>query len=233
MRAKVLLPSANDSKKGCLSQLQLEKIRRLVTSDENIAEVQQEEQNRTGTGPIQQVTEQHIVQNKENERRGEENTELLISYDNFDAVEKQSIFEKIVELMQKGNLPNHQNLKRIDRVRLKEKSKLVDEVLDSVQTSNITEDNKLVKCGALVITQMLGIKEIKNKKKEQPFWKRRLESNINALRKVLRVTERWKTRMLTKENQKTRLDHLYRVKGKGIKEQLKDLINGFKQTLPL
>ena len=198
-------------KKGCLSQLQLEEIRRLVTSDENIAEVQQEEQNRTGTGPIQQVTEQHIVPNKENERRGEENTELLINYDNFDAVEKQSIPEKIVELMKKGNLPNHQNLKRIDRVRLKEKSKLVDEVLDSVQTSNITEDNKLVKCGALVITQLLGIKVIKNTKKEEPFWKRRIELNINALWKDISLIERLETGMLRKESQKTRLDHLYRV----------------------
>ena len=84
--------------------------------------------------------------------------------------------------MKKDNLPNPQNLSRIDRLRLKEKTKLVDEVIDSLQTSNITEDNKLVKCVALVITQLLGIKEVKNEKKEEPFWKRRIESNINALR---------------------------------------------------
>ena len=40
--------------------------------------------------------------------------------------------------MKKDNLPKPQNLGRIDRVRLKEKTKLVDEVIDSVQTSNIT-----------------------------------------------------------------------------------------------
>ena len=93
---------------------------------------------------------------------------------NIVTVEKQTILEKIVELMNKDNLPNPQNLRKIDRVRLKEKTKLVDEVLSSVQTSNITEDKKLVKCGALVITQLLGIKEIRNKKKEEPFWKRRI-----------------------------------------------------------
>ena len=71
-------------------------------------------------------------------------------------------------------MPDPKNLRRIDRVRLKEKAKLVDEVLDFVQTSNITEDNQLVKCGAFVITQLLGIKEIRNKKKEEPFWKRRI-----------------------------------------------------------
>ena len=51
---------------------------------------------------------------------------------NIVTVEKQTILEKIVELMNKDNLPNPQNLRRIDRVRLKEKTKLVDEVLDSV-----------------------------------------------------------------------------------------------------
>ena len=52
-------------------------------------------------------------------------------------------------------------------VRFKEKIQLMDEIIDSVQTSNITEDNKIVKCGALVITQLLGIKETKNKKNEE------------------------------------------------------------------
>ena len=77
---------------------------------------------------------------------------LLINYNNIDTIEKQTILEKIVELMKKDNLPNPQNLRRIDRVRLKEMTKLMDEVIDSVQISNITEDNKLVKCGALVIS---------------------------------------------------------------------------------
>ena len=89
-------------------------------------------QNRISTEPIQKVTEQHIAQNEEDEGRSEENSELLINYDNIDTVEKQTIFEKIAELMKKDNLPNPQNLRRIDKVRLKEKTKLVDEVLDSV-----------------------------------------------------------------------------------------------------
>ena len=99
----------------------------------------------------------------------------MINYDNIDTAEKQNILEKLVELMKKDNLPNPQNLRRIDRVSLKEKTKLVDEVMDSVQTSNITEDNKLTKFATLVINQLLGIKEIKNKKKEESFCKRRTE----------------------------------------------------------
>ena len=46
-----------------MSQLQLEERRRLVESGENNAEAQLEEQYRTGTEPIRQVTEQHVAEN--------------------------------------------------------------------------------------------------------------------------------------------------------------------------
>ena len=39
--------------------------------------------------------------------------------------------------MKKDNLSNSQNLRRTDRVRLKEKTKLVEVVIDSAQTSGI------------------------------------------------------------------------------------------------
>ena len=90
-------------KKGWLPQLQLEEIRRLVESGENNFEAQQEEQNRTGTETLQQVTEQRIAKNEQDEGRGEENAELFI---NIDLVEKQNILGKIVEPTKKDNLPN-------------------------------------------------------------------------------------------------------------------------------
>ena len=68
------------------------------------------------------MPEQHFAQNEQDEGRIKENAELLISNDNIDTVEKQNLLEKIVELMKKDNLPNPQNLRRIDRVRLKEKT---------------------------------------------------------------------------------------------------------------
>ena len=43
------------------------------------------------------------------------------------------------------------------------------EVIDSVHTNTITKENNLVKCRTLVITKMLGIKEIKNNRKEKPL----------------------------------------------------------------
>ena len=64
--------------------------------------------------------------------------------------------------------------------------------MDSVPTSNISKGNKLLKCGALVVTQLLGMKEIKNKKKEESFCKRRIESKTNVFRKDVSLIEKWK-----------------------------------------
>ena len=57
-----------------------------------------------------------------------------------------------------------------------------------------------------------------NKKQEEgPFWKKRIESNINALHKNVSLIERWKIGMLRKEHQKARPDCLYRDKSEEYK----------------
>ena len=99
-------------KKGWLSQLQLEERWRLAESHENNFEAQQDVKNRTGTEPIQTMIEQHIAQNEEDKRTGEENPELLRNYDNIDTVEKQKLLQKNVELMKKDNLPNPKKPKK-------------------------------------------------------------------------------------------------------------------------
>ena len=67
---------------------------------------------------------------------------------------------------------------------------------------------------ALVITQLLGIKEKKKRTKKNHSGKEELSQKINTLCKDISLIERWETGMLRQESQKTRLDHLYRVKRK-------------------
>ena len=86
----------------------------------------------------------------------------------------------------------------------------------------------------IVIIIIIKIKEIRNKKKGEPFWKRRIESKVNEILKDVSLIERWDTGMLRKQSQKTRLDHLYRVKRKGYKraaEELKQRIKAKAATL--
>ena len=98
--------STNDSKERLAVTTTITRDKETAENCENNVEAQQEEENRTDTEPIWQVTEQHIAQNEEDEGRGEENAELLMNYENIFTVEKQNILEKIVELMKKDNLPN-------------------------------------------------------------------------------------------------------------------------------
>ena len=64
------------------------------------------------------------------------------------------------------------------------------------------------------------VRNKRNKKQEErrTILKRRIESNINVLRKDVSVIERWDTGMLKKESQKERLDHLHQVERKGYKK---------------
>lgn len=66
--------------------------------------------------------------------------------------------------------------------------------MDTVQTSNIIEDNKLINWGTFIVTQLLGIKEIKKKNNEELFWKRRTEWMSNTLRKDVNLIERLEER---------------------------------------
>ena len=66
--------------------------------------------------------------------------------------------------------------------------------MDTVQTSNIIEDNKLINWGTFIVTQLLGINEIKKKNNEELFWKRRTEWMINTLRKDVNLIERLEER---------------------------------------
>ena len=75
---------------------------------------------------------------------------------------------------------------------------------------------------------MLGVKEIRNKKKEEPFWKGRTELKINPLPKDVSLIERWERGMSRKESQKTRLDRLYRIKRKVYKRAAEELIQRIK-----
>ena len=111
MRAKVVWSSANDSKEKLVVTAAIRGDKEWEIGENNV-EAQEDMQNRTGTEPIQKRTVTHIAQNEEDKGRGEENSELLISYDNIDTVEKQTILEKIVELINKGNLPNPQKPKK-------------------------------------------------------------------------------------------------------------------------
>ena len=93
-----------------MSQLQLEERRRLVESGENNAEAQLEEQYRTGTEPIRQVTEQHVAENGVEQRERWRKSGTIDQLQQYWHKRKQNVLGKIVKLLKKDIFPNPSNL---------------------------------------------------------------------------------------------------------------------------
>ena len=56
--------------------------------------------------------------------------------------------------------------------------------MNKIEVGNITELNDLVYAGAIVVTEMLGVKNRKSIGKE-PWWERRMEARLKQLSKDL------------------------------------------------
>ena len=72
----------------------------------------------------------------------------------------------------------------IEKHRLLEATRKVDEVMNKIEVGNITELNDLVYAGAVVITEILGVKNRKSIGME-PLLKRRMEAQVKQLNKDL------------------------------------------------
>ena len=75
-------------------------------------------------------------------------------------------------------------LRGIEKYRLLEATRKVDDVMNKIEVGNITKLNDLVYAGAVVVTEMLGVKNRKSKGIE-PWWKRRMEAQVKQLNKDL------------------------------------------------
>ena len=65
-----------------------------------------------------------------------------------------------------------------------EATRKLDEVINKTEVGNITELNDLVYAGAVVVTEMLGVKNRKSTGMET-WWKRRMEAQVKQLNKDL------------------------------------------------
>ena len=114
------------------------------------------------------------------------------------------------------------NLRTADRNKTREKTMLVNEVIDRIRVENISDANPLVLAGANVVADLLGINKRKGTN-QQPWWKRRMQAKVQNLRKDLSKLEEWKNNNLRSERKKELLERQYHVKNKGINSVVEEL----------
>ena len=121
------------------------------------------------------------------------------------------------------------NLKYGDKEKIKEEVIKMNKVLEHVKITGFTHCRNVIQAAMKIVGEEVGMKKSNAKKKKEPFWKRRILTDISRLRKVQRRIEawfagRWKN---DKNKEKDWLDQKYGLRRKGftlVMEELKQRI---------
>ncbi|XP_063604453.1 uncharacterized protein LOC134779729 [Penaeus indicus] len=168
----------NDIRKnGWLSEVELEAIRRrLVKQSEE--EHQQDEEDILSRSNIEEVNEADIT--------------IEVSEAAEITPEEQLIIDEVKGLMAQGVTSDNIMFKKVDQKRLSEETLKVNGAIKHLVTADITQTNNLIKAASLWVAKQLGLKTVKKEKKQDPWWKRRIEGDIKNLKKDISILEREK-----------------------------------------
>lgn len=76
-------------------------------------------------------------------------------------------------------------MKGIAKRRIREELQVVEEVAAQIQSKDISETNRLLYATVVVVIERLGIKPGEKKATREPWWKRRLQGQVDQPRKDL------------------------------------------------
>ena len=74
--------------------------------------------------------------------------------------------------------------------RLKQETEDVTKAISSITLNDISDFKNLIKAGTISVCEGMGIRK-SVKPQQEPFWKRRIESDIRRLRKGLIIQDDW------------------------------------------
>ena len=142
--------------------------------------------------------------------------------------EDMTILEKMCNVLSKETRERLPPLRGIEKHRLLEATRKVDEVTKKIDIGNIAELNDLVYAGAAVVTKMLGIKKRKSTRRE-PWWKRKMEAQVKQLSKNLGHINTLTQRKNIKKKHKDELERRYKLKRRRLsvtRDEIKERIKG-------
>ena len=135
------------------------------------------------------------------------------------------IIDEVKGLMAQRETNDNIMFKKVDQKRLSEETLKVNGAIKHLVTADITQTNNLIKAASLWVAKQLGLKAVKKGKKQDPWWKRRIEGDIKNLKKDISILEREKrgeTGMRGKRKVKN-LGDKYGIKRKGLTTVIEEL----------
>lgn len=186
-----------------LTPVELEEIKRRVTS--------------TTTEQIDELIHDEVTENEREDITAEveDNEHMVLSVE--ETIVKDEILQVMEALRDEDKRTRLPKLKRMNRGKVAKETAVVNKVIGTIVTRNITEINDLIYAGAKVVAQRMGaVKDYGNKQSgaNKPPWRRRMENDIRQYRKDLaRACEMKKGQSI---RQVGYLDEKYNIKEKGI-----------------
>ena len=109
------------------------------------------------------------------------------------------------------------NLKYGDKEQIKEEVIKMNKVLEHVKITGFTHCRNVIQAAMKIVGEQVGMKKSNAKKKKEPFWKRRILTDISRLRKDLSRIEAWFAGRWKKDKKKEKdwLDQKYGLRRKG------------------
>ena len=92
-----------------------------------------------------------------------------------------------------------------------------------IQTKDISETNRLLYTTAVVVTERLGIKPGRKKATKEPWWKRRLQGQVDQLRKDLSLLEHVCRNECSRPRIRNQLWRKYKIETKGLAVVIEEL----------
>ena len=215
------------------SKVELEEIRRKVENRNN-EEVQASEEQDSNLSEQRINTEN--VETSEEERPGQledENeptqgeteiatSEFHILTDSELTEEQLEMIKIICELPKKKEKITNVSFRKVDRKKLREITSDVNKVLKYIMTNDV-ETNDLINDVAVYVNQRLGLKQRKDKVSQEPFWKRRIQRDINELRKTVGKLDRYAKGQIKNMKKLEQICKKHHVKKKGVKVVMEEL----------
>ena len=135
------------------------------------------------------------------------------------------MIQDILNLMKGKSRIELRGFNKTDRCVLAEWSRKINCILKHIRTENITNANILIKAVIIYVGKKIVLKACgsKNRKEQEPWWKRRIKKSKNKVRKHINILERHQRGEVRRKEKFEELERKYNIKKKGIRTVIEDL----------
>ena len=202
-----------------LSEVEIEMIKRYVCEKEDEVEIVG-----CGNDIEQELLSSNVTQSTVADDVGAPSA-INIQHNSMRTEEERKILDEILVILNAKDKSFFPGLKKVDRKRLEDVTKSVNEIVGDIITKSITETNDLIYAASVYIAKRVGLRKATNDKNtpKEPWWRRRIQQSINEIRKHISTLERKRKGERITEAKYADIERKYRVKAKGANVVIEEL----------